>query len=135
MKNGGLHICLIDDDTVYQFIAKRIIETIDRSHTVTTFCNGNEAVNYLKQNCTSAEGIPDVIFLDLNMPVMNGWEFLKHFNVLKDDMCKAAAIYIVSSSLQVTDKQKSTEYDAVLDYLAKPLEKESLQGILRTHIN
>ena len=79
-----LTICLIDDDSIYQFTAKRIIELLNPLQKVLVFSNGKEAIDYFQASTQCNNEIPDVIFLDINMPVMNGWEFLEAYDSVKN---------------------------------------------------
>ncbi|MDQ6814595.1 MAG: response regulator [Bacteroidota bacterium] len=126
-----LTICLIDDDRIYQFTAKRIIELVDPMQKVLVFSNGKEAIDFFTQQALPNEQLPDVIFLDINMPVMNGWEFLEAYNLLKTDLEKKISIYMVSSSVDEKDKIRSKSFD-VKDFIEKPIDKEMMVEILQS---
>ena len=123
-------ICLIDDDNIYQFAAKRMIELVDPLKRVITFFDGAQALRYFSQQELSREQLPDIIFLDINMPLMNGWDFLDAFTSLHHQIAKNIKIYMVSSSVSETDKEKSRSYEIVKDYIHKPLMKDTLQKVL-----
>lgn len=125
------NVCLIDDDKIYQFTAKMILEATGLTHRIQTFFNGKEAINYLKDPANhSPEKLPDVIFLDINMPVMNGWDFLEEFQVLHKTLPKTIAVYVVSSSVDESDIQKSRGYYSVTDYVIKPINREKYRQLL-----
>lgn len=126
-----LTICLIDDDRIYQFTAKRIIELVNPMQKVLVFSNGKEALDFFSQQTLKHDELPDVILLDINMPVMNGWEFLEAYNGVKSDLDKHINIYMVSSSVDANDKLRSKTFD-VKDFIEKPLDKEMMLKILKT---
>lgn len=126
-----LTICLIDDDRIYQFTAKRIIELVNPLQKVLVFSNGKEAIDFFSQQTLSNEQLPDVIFLDINMPVMNGWEFLEAYNLVKTELDKQISIYMVSSSVDEKDKIRSKSFD-VKDFIEKPIDKEMMVEILQS---
>ena len=126
-----LTICLIDDDRIYQFTAKRIIELVNPSQKVLVFSNGKEAIDFFTHQAVSNEQLPDVIFLDINMPVMNGWEFLEAYNLMKTSLPKHISIYMVSSSVDEKDKIRSKSFD-VKDFIEKPIDKEMMVEILQS---
>ena len=118
------NVCLIDDDKIYQFTARKILESTGLAKSILSFYNGNEAMVYLKETkINNQEQLPDVIFLDINMPVMNGWEFLDAFHQIKKDINKTIIIYVVSSSVDDCDIQKSKEFTSVTDYIVKPINR------------
>jgi CheY-like chemotaxis protein len=125
-----LTICLIDDDFIYQFTAKRIIELVDPLQKVLVFSNGKEAIDFFSQQSPNSELLPDVIFLDINMPVMNGWEFLDAYNSIKTALDKPISIYMISSSVDEKDKIRSKSFN-VKDFIEKPINKEMMVAILR----
>ncbi|GEO09719.1 response regulator [Segetibacter aerophilus] len=125
-----LTICLIDDDFIYQFTAKRIIELVDPLQKVLVFSNGKEAIDFFSQQPPNSELLPDVIFLDINMPVMNGWEFLDAYNDIKPALDKPISIYMISSSVDEKDKIRSKTFN-VKDFIEKPINKEMMVAILR----
>ena len=122
MQNPKHIVFLIDDDNIYQFTARKILESTGLAKQIQSFYNGKEAIKYLKNqdNCTP-ENLPDVIFLDINMPVMNGWEFLEEYHTFCGDLAKPIVVYVVSSSIDTQDIKKSKEYTAVTDYIVKPI--------------
>ena len=132
MKNSNsFTVCLIDDDRIYQFTAKRIIQLINPQQKILTFFNGKEALDFFSQNPLSVDQLPDLIFLDINMPVMNGWEFLEAYTLVKENLMKKINIYMVSSSVDENDKLRSKDFDEVKDFIVKPIDKERITAILQ----
>lgn len=109
--------CVIDDDQVFLSLAKKIITVKKFCDDVLIFKSGEEALQFFKNK----KCIPDVILLDLNMPVMDGWDFLNEFNYLKKESSKKVNLYIVSSSEDPFDYDKAKATDAVHDYISKPI--------------
>ena len=134
MEFAKHNVCLIDDDNIYQFTARKLVESTGLAKNIQSFYNGSDAINYFKdQSNNNPETLPDVIFLDINMPIMNGWEFLEEYNKLSNKFSKPIVVYVVSSSIDSNDMQKSKEYKAVSDYLVKPINriqyKELIEGL------
>ncbi len=111
-----LTVCLIDDDRIYQFTAKRILQLVNPQQKVLIFSNGKEAFDFFSQHAQNTEHLPDVVFLDINMPVMNGWDFL-------DKMVKDRIDYkviILTSSVNTFDRMMAKKYENVIGYVEKP---------------
>lgn len=121
---------LVDDDDTYQFIIERTISSINLVKSIRIFSNGREAIDFLESSLNDPSSIPDVILLDLTMPVMDGWEFLENYLLLKPRIGKKIYIYIVSSSVNPSDVEKAKSISEVTDYMVKPLTKEKLISML-----
>jgi len=134
MKTNGLNICLVDDDRIYQFTARKTIETIDKVKNIIVFSNGEEAINYLEQHSIYADELPDIIFLDINMPVMDGWEFLEAFSKIGKGLKKPVTIFMVSSSVDESDIRRSKEFGTVSKYINKPVSREKFEELLQPFI-
>ena len=94
------------------------------------FENGLQAIEGIKNKLNKGENPPDLILLDINMPILDGWQFLEEFKALKDKLSKDIVIYIVSSSDNVTDKNKAKSYQAeVKNYYLKPMTADDLKEI------
>jgi len=121
--------CLIDDDEIYLFSVKKVIEVNNLSERVLEFRNGQEAIDFF-MNCTdNDQELPDVILLDINMPVMNGWEFIEEFKKIRPRLSKDITLYVVSSSVDKSDVEKAKSFSTVHDYLVKPMTASQLQNI------
>lgn len=124
-------IWIIDDDFIYQTIVKKLIEKTGVFAASSNFTNGKEAINTLKKtmdddiNC-----LPDIILLDINMPVMDGWEFMEEFKKLKNNSTNQIKIYIVSSSIAVEDRNKAETYTDIIGYIPKPITINELVSIV-----
>ena len=126
-------VCLIDDDNIYQYTARILVESTGLVKQIKSFYNGFEAINWFRdQKNIDSETLPDVIFLDINMPVMNGWEFLEEYNKLHTRLPKPIVVYVVSSSVDSSDMQKSRTYNAVSDYLVKPVNRSKYQELMES---
>ena len=90
-------LALVDDDDTFVFITQRIIEQTNHVKEIKVFNNGLDALNYLKNNLNNDYQLPEVIFLDLSMPIMDGWQFLDEFTSLslKTDKTEKILIYIL----------------------------------------
>ncbi len=120
-----MKLWVIDDDSIYQMLTKRMVEKAYPSIEVSSFLNGKIAIDRLESvlNSNYTDAFPGVIFLDINMPVMNGWEFLDSIEQRGFKQRIDARIYIVSSSIDKSDFEKAKTYSNVADYLVKPLSK------------
>ncbi|WP_300567206.1 response regulator [Flavobacterium sp.] len=130
MKNKINHICIIDDDRIYQYLAHKIISETNLVDEIDVFSNGLEAINFLKSAHSDKNKLPDIILLDLFMPVMDGWGFLKEYILIKPELVKKIPIYIVSSSIDPADIQKSKSIKNVTDFIVKPMTRESFVDIV-----
>lgn len=114
-------IWVIDDDNIYQIIVNKIIQKSEMFSDISTFKNGKEAIDALNNSLNNIESFPDIILLDINMPIMDGWEFMEELQILKPSINKQIIVYIVSSSIAVEDKNKAKSYTDILGYLSKPV--------------
>ncbi|MFT6216455.1 MAG: CheY-like chemotaxis protein [Roseivirga sp.] len=120
--------CIIDDDPIFIFGVKRMMHLSNFCENFIVFHNGKVAIEGIEANVSTGIELPDVILLDLNMPVMDGWQFLDRFVLIPTK--KRVAIYIVTSSIDIEDLNKAKNYEAVSNYIVKPISIEKLQGIL-----
>jgi CheY-like chemotaxis protein len=123
-------LCVIDDDVIYQFAIKLTIEQLELAQSVITFSNGELAKNFFQENLLSEEKLPDVILLDINMPIMDGWDFLNWFTGQQNLLPRQIPIFMVSSSIDWRDIEKAKSYESVVDYLSKPLTEGNYYEII-----
>ena len=125
--------CIIDDDKIYVNLVKKIIEIKKLSKNLLIFKNGKEALDHFKLILENAseEVLPDIIFLDINMPVMDGWEFLNEFIKIKNIFDKKITLYVVSSSIDPRDLERARSFNLVTDYLIKPIELKKFEKIFQ----
>lgn len=114
-------ISIVDDDKIYQFTMTKTIEATRRFKKILVFSDGEEAFGFLTENQSNPEFLPDIIFLDINMPYMDGWEFLAEFALLKPKLAKKIIVYMVSSSVSELDINRAKEISEVTDYIIKPI--------------
>ncbi|MGZ9676285.1 response regulator [Flavobacterium sp. GNP001] len=120
--------CIIDDDPIFVFGTKRIMEIANFCESFMIFRNGKEAFDNLKSIIIANQKLPDLILLDLNMPIWDGWTFLDEF--IKIPSANPITIYIMTSSIDPADIEKAKSYDAVSNYLVKPITIEELQKLI-----
>ncbi|WP_424492592.1 response regulator [Salinimicrobium sp. GXAS 041] len=123
--------CIIDDDKIYVNLVKKIIEIKKLSRNLIIFKNGKEALEYFRSilENLNQNRLPDIIFLDLNMPIMDGWEFLSEFVKIKNNFQKKITLYVVSSSINPRDLERAKSFNMVTDYLIKPIELKRFEKI------
>lgn len=124
-------VFLIDDDDIYVFLTKKTILKVLEEVDVEVFPDGQKALNHLKAISDQPELLPDVIFLDLNMPVMDGWEFLTEYQQISSSFARKNQLYIVSSSISPHEMERSRSISAVTEFIIKPLVKEKFLEIMR----
>jgi len=123
------NLYVIDDDKIYHFLLKNLFKQNGIDVASTFFINGQDAIEHIKNN-TGEEILPDLILLDVNMPIMNGWQFLEEFGKISKLLTKTPTIYMISSSNNDVDINKSKEFEgAVKGYFLKPICKEDLEKI------
>ena len=126
-----MKVCVIDDDDIYQFLLKKELKHTNLVDKIQVFTDGQKAIDYFIENKKSIELLPDVIFLDINMPIMNGWQSLEQFKQIQPKIDKEITIYLVSSSFDDRDINRSKEYTEVTDYIIKPVKRSNLLSVLR----
>ncbi|MDA9555207.1 response regulator [Pelobium sp.] len=132
MTSKPLHILIIDDDEINNFIAAKLIDKIPPQAKVTTCLNGQEGIDYVKSMLNNQDEFPDIIFLDINMPIMNGWDFLEEYSKLLDQIKKQVVINMLSSSVYNDDISKAETYSTVNKFISKPLTVEKIKDLYQT---
>lgn len=127
--------CLIDDDSIFIYGTKRIMKEINFCEELIVFNNGQDALEGLLKISERKERFPEVIFLDLNMPIMNGWEFMDEFIKIPNNNFEKPIIYIISSSVDPRDLEKVKNYQSVGNYILKPITSNDLENVLKNLLN
>ena len=124
------NVLLVEDDPITIMVCDRIIKMSDFATNVVSCENGKTAIDHINQLVNEGKQFPEIIFLDINMPVMNGWDFLEEFEMIKDKISPMPRIFILSSTVDPEDYKRAKSFSAVDNFISKPLSKEFLEQIL-----
>jgi response regulator of citrate/malate metabolism len=124
------NLWIIDDDPMASFYIKRLAELGELASIITIYDKAQWAIDYLLHHKKSTQHLPDLILLDIYMPEMDGWDFLKKYAEIREQMAKRIDIYLISSSNHARDVQKANSFEDVKAYLQKPVTKEQLRAII-----
>ena len=127
MKKFDL-LCIIEDDPTHLFITKKMVEMSGLVENIMVYKNGKEAYDKLKAIFINSETLPEIILLDLNMPIWDGWQFLDEFT--KIPINTKIIIYILTSSNSEEDKKHAEKYNLDGNYLIKPITLKEIKTIL-----
>jgi len=137
MKKKLACVLLVDDDDAANFLARKTIQRAGLVEHIETVLNGKEAITYLTNSGKYEHGgvypQPSLIFLDINMPVMDGWEFLQAYQNLQDNQKGEIIIVMLSASFNPADKIKALKFKEISGYKTKPLSAEILDEIMIKH--
>lgn len=124
------NIWIIDDDPMSSFMLKRLAELGELADIITIFNHARGALEYLKDHPTSKNQLPDVILLDIYMPLINGWDFLTEYRELKSTLNKPIDIIIVTSSDHPRDVNQAKNFAEVKAYVTKPVSMDRLKELI-----
>ena len=119
---------LIDDDSLSNYLTQNLLRVEGFSSVISTFDSAEAALKKLFTQ--SLADIPKVVFLDLNMPVMSGWQFLDALAPLRDRLLGRCHIFVLTSSLAMADMEKAKTYDLVSGLIHKPIDSEEIHSII-----
>jgi CheY-like chemotaxis protein len=119
-------VIIVEDDIIFQVITKRMVMKMGLDDQPSIFANGLEALNFLERERPDPKA--SLIFLDINMPVMSGWEFLDEISVREE--FSAYPVIMATSSINDSDTEKAKEYAQIIAYLNKPLNQDELQSLV-----
>jgi len=129
MLDSKINLLVIDDDDINIFIIKKIVEKTGFDIDMVAKSNGKLAIDYLEEVTAQNAAFPHLILIDINMPVMNGWELIEAYEEL--DFKKDADLYILSSSVYENDIEKTKSYKSVKGFISKPLSMERLTELIK----
>ena len=129
MKKINL-ICVIDDDDIYTFLIKRIIKHAEVAEKSIFFKNGLEALQFFIDKKMQPEELPELILLDINMPILDGWQFLAGYTQLAPVIKKDITLYMTSSSDDKEDYDRAMAIGHVKDFIRKPIDTDVLRKLV-----
>ncbi|MFI5450881.1 response regulator [Pedobacter sp. UC225_61] len=129
MLDTNINLLVIDDDDINIFIIKKIVEKTGYDINMVSKSNGQQAIAYLNDVISANQPLPHLILIDINMPVMNGWEFVEAYQTLGIE--QRVDLYILSSSVYENDIEKTKSYSTVKGFISKPLSIERLKELIK----
>lgn len=128
------NILLVDDDEIYLYLMKRTIGELSNNLVVSSFTDGEQAIEYISECANDKNDLPRVILLDVNMPFLDGWGFLAEFKKIKSKIDNPVNIYMVSSSSMEKDIKRAAEFEEITGYIVKPISETKLVEIFKESI-
>ncbi len=132
MKKKLKCVLLIDDDEPTNFVNQLVVEETGCADKIVKAESGQKALDYIASVASQPDAQPDLIFLDINMPAMNGWEFLDRYENLPEAQKCAKLVIMLTTSQNPDDRKRASEISNVNDFISKPLTGETLQKIIQT---
>lgn len=126
-------ISVIDDDPITIFGIKKMLDSLDLCNTIVTYANGKLAIDGIREQIAQNNAVPEVIFLDINMPIMDGWQFLEEFIAIPLE--QKVRINIVTSSIDPIDRKNweyyKTRTNHLIDFINKPIRIQDIAEITK----
>lgn len=137
MENKFNCILLVDDDEGHNYLTQAVIEDAGVATHIRTAWNGREAIDYLasqgKYKERGADPRPELILLDINMPVMNGWDFMAEYCKLGEAQKRGVMIVMLTTSANPDDRERARTVPGISDFRSKPLTPEALEEVVRKY--
>jgi response regulator RpfG family c-di-GMP phosphodiesterase len=130
MSTKPIHVMLVDDNHDDNFFHERAVKKSNPANIVITQNTAISALEYIRKR---EQPLPDLIFLDINMPAMNGWEFLNEYNKLQTDLSNSVVVIMLTTSGNPDDKAKAQSWNFISDYVTKPLTKDLVDEISKKY--
>jgi CheY-like chemotaxis protein len=124
MKN----VWIVDNDPIFVYLAKRLLDTVGFEGQTTVFWDGWKALNMIKENRSNPENLPNIILLDLDMPLVNGWEFISELEKVRH--LPPIRIHLVTSSINPEDRIKADKHPLIHGFINKPLDVLSMEAAI-----
>lgn len=128
--SSSLKVCIVDDDDIYQFTMVKTMKSLNLTDKIIVFSDGEEALDFMLDNLHNDKELPDVIFLDIDMPIMDGFQFMEEYVKIKPKLGKKITIYMVSSSVDPVDIERAKKISEITDYIVKPITHDQLKHIV-----
>lgn len=129
MSDNSNIVCVIDDDRIYRFTIERYLKMHKLSDQVIEFSEAEDALNFLEANVKNKSVLPDIIFLDVNMPIIDGWKFMSKYQGFSAKLIKPVQIYMFSSSIDSRDKDRARDFPEILDFIVKPISEQKIKEL------
>jgi two-component system chemotaxis response regulator CheY len=130
MPSDSPIVAIIDDDKIFQLTAAKTIKSTALTDNILQFENGEVALEFIRENAHNPVALPDFLFLDINMPFIDGWMFLEDFAQIKPNLSKAITIYMVSSSIDPRDIDRAKKNNDITGYVVKPVTREKFMELI-----
>jgi CheY-like chemotaxis protein len=124
------HFILIDDNSIDTFIAEKMLQVLDKDLSIRKFHFATEALQAIREDPYPEDDAPTIMFVDIQMPVMNGFEFIAEFEKLDPAVQEKYRVWVLTSSMNESDMIKAKSFSSVQVFLNKPLSKEALTNLL-----
>ncbi len=119
-----INVLLVEDDGITVYLIKKVLEQTQLTKKLTCKSDGKDAIDFLHEQQNNPDSLPEIILLDLNMPIMDGWEFLSQYKLVAPLLAKKPMIYICTSSISPEEVLRAETNEYVKDYIIKPLQKQ-----------
>ncbi len=123
-------ILLVDDDEATNYLHELYIREWGFAENIYKALNGQEALDFLKNNEAFQRDRPSLILLDVNMPIMNGFEFMEAYEKMEDDFKATQVVVMLTSSLHASDQARASELNTLDSFINKPLSREQMEKIV-----
>ncbi|WP_047246908.1 response regulator [Maribacter thermophilus] len=125
---GSKRVLLIDDSEIDNYINKAVLSKSELVSDIITKTSGADALKYLEN--ANENSFPDIIFLDIRMPGMDGFEFMEHYIKLPENLTEQCKVFVLSSSIDPIDIERSNSYKEIEKHLTKPLAHHSIEKLV-----